>query len=100
MAGETIISITYGLDIEPVNDYYLETAEKGVRTLLEAGIPGTFLVDSLPLLKYVPEWIPGAGFQRKGRESKMLAQAMVNEPYRALLSKMVSVAHNLSNIIS
>lgn len=33
-------------------------------------IPGKFLVDVLPWLKYVPEWVPGASFQRLAREWK------------------------------
>ena len=31
----------------------------------EAGILGAFWVEFLPILKYVPSWFPGAGFQRK-----------------------------------
>jgi len=28
-------------------------------------ITGAFLVDIIPILKYVPEWFPGAKFQKK-----------------------------------
>ncbi|KAJ3512407.1 hypothetical protein NLJ89_g3545 [Agrocybe chaxingu] len=88
MAGETIISIAYGLDVQPKNDPYVEIAEKGVHPLLEAGVPGAFLVDSLPVLKYVPEWFPGASFKRKAKEWKRLAQDMFNRPFEAMLSEV------------
>ena len=33
--------------------------------LIEAGIPGSFLVDLFPILRYVTSWFPGAGLKRK-----------------------------------
>ena len=35
-----------------------------------------FLVDSFPFLKYIPEWMPGAGFKRKAREWSRISQAL------------------------
>jgi len=61
MAGETIISIAYGLPIQPKDDIYIETAEQGVRPLTVAAIPGAYLVDMLPWLKYIPEEGEGMG---------------------------------------
>ncbi|KAG6883974.1 hypothetical protein C0993_002332 [Termitomyces sp. T159_Od127] len=83
MAGETIIGWTYGLEIQPKNDYYVETAARAVRPLFEAAIPGAFLVDSVPILKQVPDWMPFAGFKRKARKWRKLALDMVNIPYEA-----------------
>ncbi|KAG6883975.1 hypothetical protein C0993_002333 [Termitomyces sp. T159_Od127] len=83
MAGETIIGWTYGLEIQPKNDYYVETALKGVRPLFEAAIPGAFLVDVAPFLKKVPGRMPFAGFKRKARQWRKLALEMVNIPYEA-----------------
>jgi len=31
----------------------------------KAASPGAFLVDFIPILKHVPEWVPGASFQKK-----------------------------------
>jgi hypothetical protein len=31
----------------------------------EAALPGRYLVNNLPFLKYVPSWLPGAGWKRK-----------------------------------
>ncbi|KXN82774.1 O-methylsterigmatocystin oxidoreductase [Leucoagaricus sp. SymC.cos] len=81
MAGETIMSVAYGLPIKPKDDIYIQTAERGVHPLVAAAVPGAFLVDMLPWLKYVPEWMPGAGFQKKAREWGTLAKRMVELPY-------------------
>ncbi|KAG5644264.1 hypothetical protein DXG03_008749 [Asterophora parasitica] len=90
MAGETIISIAYGLDVKPKNDFYIATAEKGIAPLLIAGVPGTFLVDTFPFLKYVPSWMPGAGFRRKAKEWRKLALDMANVPYEAAITRIKS----------
>ena len=46
-----------------------------------AARPGAYLVDFIPLLKYVPEWFPGAGFKRVAREGWELAQELQNKPF-------------------
>lgn len=90
MSGETIMSIAYGLQVKPANDPYIKTAEQGVHPLVAAAVPGAFLVDVLPFLKYVPEWVPGAGFQKKAREWKKLARAMIEVPFAAAKENIVS----------
>lgn len=90
MAGETIISVAYGINIRPKDDPYLQVAEEGVHSLSNAAVPGTFLVDMLPVLKYVPEWMPGAGFQRKAKEWAKLSTAMTNVPFEASKKKIAS----------
>jgi hypothetical protein len=96
MAGETIISVTYGIDVLPKNDPYIATAENAIQPLFIAAIPGTFLVDTFPWLKYVPDWMPFAGFKRKAKEWRKLAMAMVENPYKAGKEKIVSTGVTLS----
>lgn len=47
-------------------------------------IPGTFLVDVLPFLKYVPVWVPGPGFRKKAMEWKALGRAMIEIPFEVV----------------
>jgi len=89
MAGETIMSIAYGLEVQADNDPYIRTAEEGVHPLVAAGVPGAFLVDALPFLKYVPEWFPGAGFQKKAKAWKKLARTMIEVPFAAAKKNIV-----------
>ncbi|KAK0232582.1 cytochrome P450 [Armillaria fumosa] len=85
MAARIIMSITYGIDTLPEGDPFVTAAEDALHTIAMAAIPGTFLVDSLPFLKYVPAWVPGAGFQRKANEWKVLARRMVDMPYETAI---------------
>ncbi|KAH9476853.1 Cytochrome P450 monooxygenase 98 [Psilocybe cubensis] len=83
MAAETIMSVTYGLDVQPHDDPYIQVAEHGVEGFSIAAVPGTFLVDAIPALKYVPEWCPGASFKRKAREWKRSTISMIETPFAA-----------------
>ena len=89
MAGETIMSIAYGLDVQPNNDPYIEIAEQGVRPTETVAVPGAFLVDVIPFLKYVPQWFPGAGFQSKAKVWKELGRTMVEVPFAAAKRNIV-----------
>lgn len=101
------MDVVYGIEVLPTNDPYVEAAEKGIASVSEAAKPGTFLVDFLPLrkydlpfvgtfkddmyvVKYIPSWMPGAGFQHKARESKTLADFVREAPFAALKDALVS----------
>ncbi|KAJ8079621.1 hypothetical protein PM082_011208 [Marasmius tenuissimus] len=66
-AANIILSIAYGIEVLPENDPYVALAEEGVRILGTAQRPGAYLVESIPLLKYIPEWFPGAAWKRRYR---------------------------------
>ncbi|KAG6828390.1 hypothetical protein H0H87_002216 [Tephrocybe sp. NHM501043] len=83
MAGATIMTITYGITVQPKDDPHIVRAARSIRPLFVESIPGTFLVDSFPILKYVPEWMPFAGFKVKARLWRKLALDMINLPYDA-----------------
>ncbi|KAF5372144.1 hypothetical protein D9758_005118 [Tetrapyrgos nigripes] len=81
LVGSSILEVAYGLRSTSSNDPYITTAEGALAALAVAATPGAFMVDAIPILKYVPEWFPGAGFQRKAREWKQLALAMRDKPF-------------------
>ncbi|KAK0440601.1 cytochrome P450 [Armillaria borealis] len=79
LAGSTILSIAYGLEVLPENDPYILAAEEGLCSLAKAAVPGAFLVDSIPLLKY----IPGATFKRKAKKWRQYSKTMREMPFEA-----------------
>lgn len=88
-AGGTILSITYGLNIRPKDDPFIESAEKASESLSKIPYPGAYLVDHFPILKHVPAWLPGAKFKRDAHEWRKLALDAVNKPFDALKAEMV-----------
>ncbi|RXW13378.1 hypothetical protein EST38_g12477 [Candolleomyces aberdarensis] len=99
MAGETILSIIYGIHIKDTNDPYLKTSEAGLHAITAAGVPGAFLVDAIPLLKCVPAWFPGASFQRKAREWSKAIRDMVEVPYAETKKNIESGKINVSMVL-
>lgn len=89
LSGETIMSITYGIDTRENDDPYIKMAEAGVVPLLEAIRPGAFLVDFLPVLKYIPEWLPGAGFKKKARIWRKSAEGMISISFNTTKENIV-----------
>ncbi|KAJ7025140.1 cytochrome P450 [Mycena alexandri] len=81
MAAENIMSVSYGIDILPDHDPYIALAQKLMKVAGKVATPGTFLVDSIPLLKYVPAWFPGAGFKRKADEWRDLGRQVQEVPF-------------------
>ena len=59
------MKIGYGIAVQESDDPYISIAEEVLSSFAEVGIPGAFLVDLFPILKYVPSWFPGAGFQKE-----------------------------------
>ncbi|KIK53247.1 hypothetical protein GYMLUDRAFT_179168 [Collybiopsis luxurians FD-317 M1] len=89
-AGSIILDISYGYQTQESKDPLVDLAE----TVMDGfGItlrPGAYLVDTLPILKYVPYWFPGAKFKRQAKHWRSLLQRFVEEPYATVKSNMKS----------
>ncbi|KAJ7460270.1 cytochrome P450 [Mycena latifolia] len=76
MAGEVIMAVTYGIHVLPSNDPHITVAHTVVDAVAVAAMPGRFLVNSFPSLRYVPSWFPGARFKRQAQEWSKTMHAM------------------------
>ncbi|KDR66581.1 hypothetical protein GALMADRAFT_147803 [Galerina marginata CBS 339.88] len=88
--GEMALSLAYGLPMQDSNDPFVDLAQQALTSLAEAGVPGAFLVDVFPVLKYIPEFVPGAGFKKKARIWRRLQDDMREVPYNATVQIMAS----------
>ncbi|KAJ7272073.1 cytochrome P450 [Mycena haematopus] len=66
-SGAIALRFTYGYTVRDEKDPLIELITKVMEDFSETVTPGAFLVDLLPILKYVPSCMPGAGFQRKAK---------------------------------
>ncbi|KDQ63647.1 hypothetical protein JAAARDRAFT_29676 [Jaapia argillacea MUCL 33604] len=89
-AAAVVMFVSYGHQIAQEGDEYVTLADKALACLGQAGIFGTYLVDYIPMLKYVPSWVPGAGFQNQAKEWRKLTQAMINRPFEKVKEKMAN----------
>jgi len=81
--------MTYSISVRPYNDPYIAIAEESAAALAEIVISGAFLVDIIPILKYVPDWFPGAKFKRKAAMMRTYLKKMRNATCAATKKLMV-----------
>ncbi|EJD40887.1 cytochrome P450 [Auricularia subglabra TFB-10046 SS5] len=79
-AAAGLLMMSYGIDIDKDSDY-LTLCDAGVQSMVEAGVPGTYAVDWIGWLKYIPAWVPGAHFKRKARDWRRLSESMLLKPF-------------------
>ncbi|KAI0920236.1 hypothetical protein AcV5_010032 [Taiwanofungus camphoratus] len=85
-----IVEIAYGHSIISLDDELIRLAEQATKETVESGSAGSMLVDFFPALKYVPMWMPGAGFKRKASEVKRLVRRMLDTPFEMVKDAMAS----------
>ncbi|KAJ6548518.1 cytochrome P450 [Mycena capillaripes] len=80
-AGALVLHLTYGYKIkEEGNDPLVDLADKAVAGFSEITRPGAFLVNFMPILKYIPSWLPGAGFKRLAKMYRISCDDLVDVP--------------------
>ena len=89
MTGSVAISMTYGVDIRPTNDPNLQIAKLASAAVVECLTTGSILVDMFPLMKHLPAWAPGAGFQTTAKTARQRAEQLRAGIYSEGRQKMV-----------
>ncbi|KAK0214140.1 cytochrome P450 [Armillaria fumosa] len=74
-----VLRIAYGYTIGK-NDPLLLKCKQITEDFIQM-VSHKFLVNKLPVLRYVPEWIPGANFKRLAKEWKQNVKEITNEPF-------------------
>ena len=83
------MKIGYGIAVQESDDPYISIAEEAFSGIVKAGIPGAFLVDIFPILKYIPSWFPGAGFKKKAACWREAINAMAEKPFLHVQKQLV-----------
>jgi len=87
--------MTYGIPVQRQRDPLILFAEKALGGSAAAASPGRFFVNIIPWLKYVPGWMPGAGFKRLGKQIMKELVQLREEPYQAALRLIVCFSFSL-----
>ncbi|KAL4914581.1 cytochrome P450 [Aspergillus aurantiobrunneus] len=87
--GAVILKIAYGYNIEPRgHDPLVSLANESLDIFSVAATPGIWMADTIPFLKYMPSWLPGAGFKRTAAAWKETLLATIEKPCRLVLQQM------------
>ncbi|KAF9470940.1 putative monooxygenase [Pholiota conissans] len=79
--GTIIIRATYGYHVESLDDSMLKSGLDGIKNFSRTTTPGRYLVDIIPALRYLPVWMPGAGFLKEAEEMRQQLTDAANKPY-------------------
>ncbi|QRV90475.1 cytochrome P450 family protein [Ceratobasidium sp. AG-Ba] len=85
ISGAFVMRLVYG-HIVTKDDPMLKTVREAISYLGKGS--RFFWVNQFPILKYVPAWVPGAGFQVLGREGRILRNRMVDESFGAVYDQV------------
>ncbi|KAI0357864.1 CyP450 monooxygenase [Trametes cingulata] len=86
--GAGIVRIAYGIDIDKEDIPYLEIATETMATFGKIFVPGKWLVETFPILRFLPSWLPGAHFKRQAQAWYPVVQRLRDVPYNAVLKFM------------
>ncbi|KAJ3507528.1 hypothetical protein NMY22_g16902 [Coprinellus aureogranulatus] len=81
--GKTIMRTSYGIDDMDQNELFIRNAESVLDANSNTTAPGKYLVNTVPLLRYVPEWVPGAGFKKTFKRIVEITETALTVPYEA-----------------
>ncbi|EIN03788.1 cytochrome P450 [Punctularia strigosozonata HHB-11173 SS5] len=76
-----ILDIAYGYEVQEKDDPLIRLADGTLKELVQVLTPGAYLVDSLPLLRHIPDWLPGAGFKRVAARMRRHREELVDTPF-------------------
>ncbi|CRL20874.1 Cytochrome P450 [Penicillium camemberti] len=80
--GAEILDMVYGYKVEPSGpDPLIDLADLSAQQFSNAVQIGNWAVDSIPMLKHLPSWFPGAGFQRTAQEWGRVLTSLAERPY-------------------
>ncbi|KAJ4485414.1 cytochrome P450 [Lentinula aciculospora] len=90
LTGTTILAVAYGIHVQPKDDPNIAAVEKMISVFKAAAMPGAFLVDVFPILKYIPSWFPGASFKQKAKAWRGIFQETITPPFMHVKQAMAS----------
>ncbi|KAK6537207.1 hypothetical protein TWF694_011404 [Orbilia ellipsospora] len=81
-ASSIILDMLFGYNVNPNGrDPLVVLANKFMAEFGEAIVAGAWLVDMIPWLQHLPEWLPGTGFMQIAKNYKKTYDDTMNIPY-------------------
>ncbi|KAH9990432.1 cytochrome P450 [Russula vinacea] len=90
LTGSLILSTAYGYEVRDLNDRKVEASVKFLQLVGEIGAPGSLLVNELPFLRYIPEWLPWLSYKPLARYGYDLGQEVLHAPMEFVRETMLN----------
>ncbi|KAF9463660.1 cytochrome P450 [Collybia nuda] len=89
-AASVILKVIYGYEMLVEDDPYLKIVRAAGEGLVAATNVGSFAIDYIPALKYVPAWFPGASFRNKAKKWAEAIAVLRDSPFDRTKERMES----------
>ncbi|KAK7052730.1 cytochrome p450 [Favolaschia claudopus] len=84
------LRIAYGYQLQEGFDPFLEMFDTSGQNFFVATVPGAFLADTIPILRYWPRWLPGGGFHDRAERMSQQVHGSVNTAFEYVKREMAS----------
>ncbi|QRW15419.1 cytochrome P450 family protein [Ceratobasidium sp. AG-Ba] len=88
--NSSMMHAVYGYNPSSKDDEWLKGILNGTDHAAQAAQPTTFMVNFIPALKYVPQWVPGTGWKRVLNEWREHKEWITAAPYLWTKEKILS----------
>ncbi|KAI0394539.1 putative cytochrome P450 oxidoreductase OrdA-like protein [Xylariaceae sp. FL0594] len=97
MVGTVVLKIAYGYTAEAhKEDVLISMVGDAMDKFARSAVPGAFMVDLLPFLRYLPDWVPGTAWKRTARQWHSELNATADVPYNFVKHQMAEGRHETS----
>ncbi|ELU38746.1 cytochrome P450 domain-containing protein [Rhizoctonia solani AG-1 IA] len=94
--GSTMFQLAYGYRPETPQDRFLKAFQLTLHNLSCAVMQTNFLVNVFPIMVYIPNWFPGAGWRATARKYAVQKEESKSEPYEWAKSQVGKGTHQVS----
>ncbi|KAJ6503710.1 cytochrome P450 [Mycena sanguinolenta] len=95
LVAAIIFDISHGYTVAERNDPRVELAERANHDFVLSVVPGTYFCDTLPILRYIPEWT-GVQFKKDAKQFRKRVDRLRNEPYDEVRAEIANGTAKLS----
>ncbi|KAI0302458.1 cytochrome P450 [Multifurca ochricompacta] len=88
LQGELILAMTYGYEVQGHNDRKITVARQMATLSSTVTFPGCLLVNDLPFLRYIPEWLPWFSYKSLARLGHELGEEVLHKPMEFVKESM------------
>ncbi|KAF8693049.1 cytochrome P450, partial [Rhizoctonia solani] len=99
--ASTMFRLAYGYHLQGHNDLWFQRARLAVNHASKAPLMTNFIVNVAPILAYIPDWFPGAGWKRVAKEWRTNKQKALDEPYEWAKSQVATgvAEHSILSVL-
>lgn len=90
LQGELTLDMAYGYEVEGRDDRMVEASRKTSQMGSETALPSDLLVNGLPFLRHIPEWLPWFSYKPLARIGRDIGHEVVHEPIRFVKESMLN----------